>query len=47
MSSTSESKADFPDHVLARNQIDTRENQALFKAALAGSLEGLKIAVDF
>jgi hypothetical protein len=35
-----DSKNEYPDYVLAKNQIDSDENRRLFKAALTGSITG-------
>ena len=34
---------DFPDYVLAKNQLPSRENIALFEAALHNSISGIHI----
>lgn len=36
----------YPEHVLAKNQISSNENIAVFKAALAGSITGVANALS-
>jgi hypothetical protein len=37
---------EFPDYVLAKNQIDSPENRRLFQAALSGSLNDARVALE-
>lgn len=46
MRDADEEKADYPDYVLARNQVASEENLRLFKAALAGSITGVREALN-
>lgn len=45
MADIDEEKLDYPDYVLAKNQADSEENVRLFKAALAGSITGVREAL--
>lgn len=41
-----EEKSEYPEYVLAKNQVDSEENLRLFKAALAGSITGVREALS-
>jgi hypothetical protein len=40
------SETQYPDHLLQKNQVASAQNIALYKAASAGSLEGVSKAIE-